>query len=107
MNSAIVKIDRRINDLSTFDLLKVRRSFDPVIEALENKVNGTLQNILGPDTIQYETYSVDLVNSISFSWGDESEDLSFIRKYYAESIDQAVMRLTTLKELFEENIVPG
>jgi len=45
MRAAIPKLERRIIDLESFDVRSIRERFDPVVEVMAKKVNGTLQEI--------------------------------------------------------------
>jgi hypothetical protein len=57
MKATLPKLERRIADLEAFDITSVRQRGDSGIDALHKKVNNTLQEILGADTIGYREYS--------------------------------------------------
>ena len=51
MWAAIPKLERRIQDFEAFDIATVRERWDPKVSALTNKINSTLQEIVGHDTV--------------------------------------------------------
>lgn len=104
IRTALPKLERRIADLETFDLGTVRKRWDPVIEALEKKVNGTLQEILGHDTVEYEDYHIGRLDTLPLIMGGGPDPLHKVVQGYKEGIERAVLKLKTLKELFEERV---
>lgn len=104
MRAAVPKLERRINDLETFDLNNIRERWDPLMEALAKKVDGTLQEILGHGTVEYNDYSVDSLDTLPLVMGGGPDPLARVIQGYKEGIERAVLKLKTLKELFEERI---
>lgn len=103
LKAAIPKIDRRINDLNQFDVSIIESRWNPKTEALEQKINSTLQEILGHDTIEYREYSCSL-DTLPLIMGGGSDPLPYVQQGYRDGISHATQRLQTLKELFEERI---
>lgn len=63
LQKAIIKIDRRLNDLKTFDVNTITDRFDAKVTALEEKINSTIADIFGHDTVEYRRYDIrDLVD---------------------------------------------
>jgi uncharacterized protein (TIGR02391 family) len=56
MQAAIGKIDRRLADISAFDVNSVNDRGDPRIRALSSTLDALLVSIFGPDTVEYERY---------------------------------------------------
>lgn len=104
MKAAIPKLERRIKDLETFDVAAIQKRWDPTAEALVKKVKGTLQEILGHETVEYDEYSVHSLDTLPVIIGGRTYPLSEVHEGYREGIEGAVMKLKTLKELFEERI---
>ena len=104
MRSAIPKLQRRITDLETFDVSTIRERWDPVVEALAQKVDGTLQEILGHGTVEYNQYSVHSLDTLPLVMGGGRDPLPRVIQGYREGIERASLKLKTLKELFEERI---
>ncbi len=104
MRASIPKLERRIKDLETFDVGSVRERFDPVVEALARKVDGTLQEILGHDTVEYREYSVRSFDTLPTVVGGGAFPLPRVHEGYRVGIERGRLKLKTLKELFEERI---
>jgi predicted nucleotide-binding protein len=104
IRAAIPKLERRIKDLETFDLNTIRERWDPVMEALAKKVDGTLQEILGHGTVEYSDYSVRSLDTLPLIMGGGRDPIPRVVQGYKEGIERAVLKLKTLKELFEERI---
>jgi predicted nucleotide-binding protein len=104
MRVAIPKLERRIKDLETFDVGSIRERFAPVAEALAKKVDGTLQEILGHDTVEYHQYSVHSFDTLPLTMGGHPYTLPRVHEGYRDGIERCVLKLKTLKELFEERI---
>ena len=104
MGAAIPKLERRIKDLETFDVKTIRERWDPVMEALAKKVDGTLQEILGHGTVEYNEYSVDSFDTLPLIMGGGPDPLPRVHEGYQDGIERAVLKLKALKELFEERI---
>jgi hypothetical protein len=56
MRAGLTKIGRRISELESFDFSTVHERGDSNISALTKKVNSTLQEILGVDSVEYNEY---------------------------------------------------
>jgi len=104
MKAAIPKLKRRIKDLETFDVNTIRKRFDPMVEVLTKKVKSTVREILGHGTVEYYDYSIDSLDALPLIMGGGSYPLPRVIEGYREGIERAVLRLKTLKELFEERI---
>jgi predicted nucleotide-binding protein len=110
MRTAIPKLERRIKDLESFDVNTIRERWDPVMEALAKKVDGTLQEILGHGTVEYNEYSVHSFDTLPLIMGGGPDPLPRVIQGHKEGIERAVLKLKTLKELFEERVndaLPG
>lgn len=104
MRAALPKLERRISELKTFDIKTIRERWDPIIDALTKKVDGTLQEILGHDTVEYNEYSIHSLDTLPLIMGGGSYPLPRVHDGYQKGIERAVLKLQTLKELFEERI---
>lgn len=104
MRAAIPKLERRIKDLETFDVSTIRERWDPVTEGLVKKVDGTLQEILGHGTVEYNEYSIDSLDTLPIIMGGGPDPLPEVHRGYREGIERALVKLRTLKEIFEERI---
>jgi uncharacterized protein (TIGR02391 family) len=73
------------------------------LAALENKIDDTLVDIFGPDTVEYRRYSITSLGTASISLMYETP-LSEVRDGYREGIEQAVAQLQVIVELFSERL---
>lgn len=104
MRAAIPKLERRIKDLETFDVGTIRERFDPVVDVLAKKVDGTLQEILGHNTVEYNNYSVGSFDTLPLIMGGGPDPILLVHKGYRDGIERGLLQLKTLKELFDERI---
>lgn len=104
MRAAIPKLERRIKDLDSFDVSTIRERLDPVVEGLVKKIDGTLQEILGHGTVEYNEYSIDSLDTLPLIMGGGPDPLPKVHQGYREGIERALIKLKTLKEIFEERI---
>ncbi len=102
MKSAIPKLERRIAELRAVDVSTIQTRGEPRMEALEQKVDATLVEIFGNDTVEYRRYRVGL-DTASMNYLYETP-LNEIREGYRRGIDQAISTLATIVELFEEGL---
>ena len=100
---AISKLDRRIKDLETFDVKTMAERFDAKQEALKDKVNQTLADIFGNNTVEYNKYEIDSLDTLPIIAG-EKFPLSEIHQGYKKGIGDAITKLISLKEIFVENL---
>lgn len=66
MRVAIPKLERRINDLINFNVSSIRERGDPEGVALVRKMNGTLREILGHGTVEFDEYSTVSMGATTF-----------------------------------------
>lgn len=104
MRSAITKLDRRISDLEGFAVESIRKRWDPAVEALKNKVNSTLQEILGPDTVEYHEYSIRSLDMLPLIMGGGEDPIYKVHAGYKEGIERASLKLRALREVFQERV---
>lgn len=79
MRAALPKLDRRIADLEAFDVSVIQGRGNPHEAALVRKVDGTLQEILGHDTIEYLDYYVGSLDSLPISMMGDRHSLGEIQ----------------------------
>lgn len=69
MSAALPKIERRIKDLESFDVASIRERWDPIVDGLVKKIDGTLQDILGHGTVEYNEYSIGSLDTLPLIMG--------------------------------------
>lgn len=105
MAAALPKLERRIAELEAFDTSTIQRRFDPVVDALQTKVNSTLQEILGHDTVEYHQHAAGNFDTLSMSViPGYGEPLREVQNGYREGIHRCIVELHTLRDLFAERI---
>lgn len=104
MRSGLKKIERRIADLEAFDVDSIRERWDPLIEALEKRVNSTLQEVLGHNTVEYHEYSIGSLDTLPLIFGGGSEPIQEVRAGYREGIERERLKLGALRDVLRERI---
>jgi predicted nucleotide-binding protein len=104
MKSGIPKLVRRIEELRDFDVLSIEKRGDPAAEMITKRINGTLRDILGHDTIEYEEYQTYSLDTLPLRIGGWPASIETVREGYQEGIDRALAKLQALKLLFEEHL---
>ena len=102
MKAAIPKLERRIAELRAVDVSIIQARGEPRMEALEQKVDATLVEIFGNDTVEYRRYRVGL-DTASMNYLYETP-LNEVRDGYRRGIEQATSTLATIVELFQERL---
>lgn len=101
--NAIPKLERRIKDLNSIDLNAIRKKSDPVPEAVKEKVDLTLQDIYGYDSVEYSRYSVGTFCRVRMITG-YIPTLKEVVAGYKDGIERVVINLETLKGILEEQV---
>jgi predicted nucleotide-binding protein len=103
MRSATTKIERRIADLQALDIPSIRKRWDPAVDVLEKRVNSSLQEILGPDTVEYSEYSIRL-DTLPLIIGGGPDPIQKVHSGYQDGVERAVLKLQTLRDIFNERL---
>jgi len=103
LRDAILKLNRRINDLQTFDLEQINERFDAKVEALETKLNDTLADIFGRNSPEFYQHSGSL-DTLPLIMGGPDHPIPIIRQSYAKGIQDTLIKLNSLKETLEEKL---
>ena len=106
---AIPKLERRIADLSSLDLsFLTEETGSAMLSGLESKVNATLRDVFGEETVEYQEYKIENLRGtlpIYISGMDISVrgNLDTIRS----NISSAVTRLNAIVEILKEKAEDG
>lgn len=103
MAAAIVKLERRIADLEHFDPTLVTERWSSEVEALEKKINSTLEDVFGSGSSEYREYQVHNIDAGPVYFG-ETPPLSAVHEYLKSGTKRAIGRLTALKEVVQERL---
>lgn len=104
VRAAIPKIKRRFDELSQLEVDKLDNQSGPhILDALAQKINATLREVFGPDTIEYEEYSVETFKPVFGIWFDGMDDtlrgnLDEVRNKVRGGISKIQALLETLQE---------
>jgi len=103
MKAAIPKLERRIAELQAIDASTIRERGESRFEALEQKIEDTLVQVFGADTIEYRRFHVGSLDTASFNMLHETP-MHEVIEGYRRGIEQAISNLQTVIELFKENL---
>jgi uncharacterized protein (TIGR02391 family) len=68
MRASVPKLERRINELKAFDIAQVRSGDDlDRLEALRTRIEDTLVDIYGPESLDYQRYAISNLDDTPFS----------------------------------------
>ncbi len=104
MAIAVTKIDRRLNDLKSFNIEMVNGEFDPNLQALKHKIDQLLLDIFGVDSAQYQRYSdiKDLYHpSVRLNYTPSANE---IHNAIKKNIAKTIAVLESIKEVFQEEL---
>ena len=52
----LIKIDRRLGDIDSFDVDRIEERDNPEVDGLSSKLDALLLSIFGVDTVEYNRY---------------------------------------------------
>lgn len=103
MRAAIPKLQRRIAELKSFDVASIGDTGDPRIRVLGQKIQDTLVEVFGPDSIEYHRdIGAAHLDRSTLSFG--GTPLHEIQAGHRDGIDHAIAILETDISLFEEKL---
>ncbi len=100
----LTKLDRRIQDLETFDVATIEERFDAKTQALTEKINETIRDIFGHETVEYNRYSVHTLDTLPLIMGGPRHPLAQVQEAYQKGINETLIKLRSLKETLEEKL---
>ena len=103
MKLAIPKLERRIGELKAIDVSTIRARRETRFDALVQKVDSTLLEIFGDNTVEYQRYRVHDLDTASINMMYETP-LSEVIKGYKRGIDEAISNLQTAVDLIKEKL---
>jgi uncharacterized protein (TIGR02391 family) len=103
MRSALPRLRKRIEELRAVDVNTVQDRCDPGIEALKQKVNSTLSDIFGPDTVEYREFGNVRLDLAPISLMYETP-LYELREGIGRGIETVVSSIEAIVSLFEEKL---
>ncbi|MDO8957242.1 MAG: hypothetical protein Q7W38_10425 [Deltaproteobacteria bacterium] len=103
MKAAIPILKRRISELQAIDVNTIQDRGEARFDALEQKIDTTLVDIFGKDTVEYRRFTIGNLDTASMNlW--QKTPIYEVREGYKRGIEQAISNFQTIVELFEEKI---
>ncbi|MBU0464198.1 MAG: TIGR02391 family protein [Proteobacteria bacterium] len=103
MKAALPILKRRISELQAIDVNTIQDRGEARFDALEQKIDTTLVDIFGNETVEYSRFAVGNLDTASWNMMGETS-IYEVREGYKRGIEQAISNLQTIVELFEEKI---
>jgi uncharacterized protein (TIGR02391 family) len=103
MRAAIPRLEKRIEELHAVNVNEIQNRGDPRLNALEQKVNATLDDVFGHDTVerlQFRSVRLDLA---PMYMGYEIP-IHEAREGFTRGIEKAISSLETIISLFKEKL---
>lgn len=104
IKAAIPKLTRRISELEAVKIERWDKTVQNNLDSLQSKVDETLVDVFGPDTLEYNRYRVlAFYFKVSLNIMSETPPHEWIEGYQ-EAISEAVMKLQTAMEMLQEKL---
>lgn len=103
IREAIPKLRRRIAEIDAFDPHSLERRGDPRVTALEHKIQGTLVDALGHETVEYRRYRPSQLDSAPWN-AFEDTPLYAVMESVAEGLAREKTNLETVIDVFQEHL---
>lgn len=100
----IDKLDRRIDELRSFDVKTITERFDAKIQAITDRINNTLADIFGHGTVEYSNYSVWSLDTLPVIVDGYDHSLTEVQEAYKKGIDGSITKLSSLHETLKEKL---
>ena len=100
LQKAITKLNRRITELKDFDVETIKERFDAKITALKDKINSTIADIFGYNTVEEKKYNIWSLTDLPLVMGREYP-LNEVKAATRKGIDDVVIKLESLKEILQ------
>jgi uncharacterized protein (TIGR02391 family) len=107
MRKAIPRIQKRIDELSQLNLDKLADAGDNVLNSHADKINDTLIDIYGNNTIEYNRYCVEDLNCYSRLLSLGTENFHARLPYVQLAVASVLSKLKSAVEILEEKVGGG
>lgn len=105
--SGIQKLQRRIKELDDFRVADLKEEdYDDVLEAMRHKIDATLVDVFGAETIEHNRYRVYSLDDTPLIMGRPSVPLRFRLTDIESAIRSARQKLRTAADILVEQIEP-
>jgi uncharacterized protein (TIGR02391 family) len=103
MRAAVPRLRTRIDELRAIDVNAIRERYEPAMTAMRDKVQATLTDIFGADTVE--------LGEIGYIQLDEAphnmmyqQPMGVVRRGYVDGIARTIAKLETVIALMEEKL---
>jgi len=103
MQTAIRKLERRITEVNAIDVSTIQDRQDPRFGALGDKIDDTLVETFGADSIEYNRYRYIQFDTATSNYVHDTP-LAEFREGYKRGIENAVLSLQTIIDLLKEKL---
>ena len=103
MQAAIPRLRKRVEELMAIDVETIQERREIRFEALLHRIDDTLVETFGSDTIEYDRYNVWTFDTASITIGRPTP-IQEVRIGYKRGIDGAIANLQTVIDMFEEKL---
>jgi predicted nucleotide-binding protein len=97
-----IKIQRRIEDLRGFNATSVMMRSDASVSAITAKVNGTLRDVLGGESLEYQAFHIDLDTLPLFMGGGFTA--TDVQTNLRQNLAGSITKLCTLIDMLNEKM---
>ena len=103
MQAAIPRLRKRVEELMAIDVETIQERGEIRFQALLHRIDDTLVETFGSDTIEYDRYRVWMFDTPSIISGHPTP-IQEVRIEYKRGIDGAIAKLQTVIDMFEEKL---
>ena len=104
MQAAIQRLRKRVEELMAIDVETIQERGEIRFQALLHRIDDTLVETFGSDTIEYDRYKVGMFDTASITIGRRPTPIQEVRIGYKRGIDGAIAKLQTVIDMFEEKL---
>lgn len=102
MRAALPRLRKRIEELRSIDIDEIQDRADPHLDAIEKKVNSTLSDILGHDTVEYREFGSIRLDRASINLLYETP-IGEVREGFARGIGSAISSIEAMVILWRRS----
>ncbi|RUX32598.1 TIGR02391 family protein [Mesorhizobium sp. M7A.F.Ca.US.011.01.1.1] len=106
LRAALPKLKKRLQELSSFDVLSLtEKDGGNVLDSFSTKINSTLRDIFGADTLEYAEYRIETFKPVFNVWFSGMDDsLRGNIDTVDEKVRGGISKLKSVIEIFEERV---
>jgi hypothetical protein len=103
MREALPKLRRRLNELEALDIDSLEEgSYRNILRSLENKIDATLIEIFGTDTIEYRKFGIHDLDATPLYMGMGPQPITYYVPGIHKGMSRAISKLKTAIDILSE-----